>query len=414
MTNDVPNLAKLPHWARSGGNLQLLAEIVTERAKNDSLKEKGKEPIVKSSSTRSLDSGYDSYSSLPKNSSATLRELLQGEQIGAKSLPCNLDSLAIAKHDDKNSPRRQSLEGSGPGVKFFLENDDEDDQEEGGSLCKVCSENRVDTETCLECTEFFNETLKNRVKYMCTCPQKCLACKLKKCFEAGLKFTTPISIESEYLKNLLKIEPPDRRANNVDEDLTEVFIKLYNKVLLDSINWAKKVPKFDSLSQEEQITILESSWMELLSWECIWRSRVHGGEFVQFATDLIFDKRKCQDGGVGGNLTPLLFDLAEKTFEMNVSKEEYVLLKVLILVNGRVTNSTYQNVGEEAVKSLEEYTNKKYRFGGTKRICELLSLLPHLRQLSQNAITRLYEAKNDSNLPICDLLKDILNERSCK
>ncbi|CAD5111276.1 unnamed protein product [Dimorphilus gyrociliatus] len=370
--------------------------------------------MVKSSSTRSLDSGYDSYSSLPKNSSATLRELLQGEQIGAKSLPCNLDSLATAKADDKNSLRRQSLEGGGFGVKFFLENDDDEEPEERGTLCKVCSGHKVDKEFCVECSEFFNETIKNRVRYTCTCPQKCSACKLKKCFEAGLRFCEPISIETGYLGTLLKIEPPDRRADNVNDDLTEVFIKLYNKVLLDNINWAKLIPKFDKLSQEDQICFLESSWMELLSWECIWRSRVHAGEYVQFATDLIFDRRKCEDGGVGGNLTPYLFDLSEKAFDLDISKEEYVLLKVIILVNGRIKQLPHCTINDDVFSALDEYSKRKFGDGSAKRISNLLSLLPHVRQLSQNAISRLYEAKNDSNLPICDLLKDILSEKSCK
>lgn len=97
---------------------------------------------------------------------------------------------------------------------------------------------------------------------------------------------------------------------------------------------------FLNLSLSDQMNLLQHSWLEILCLNLIFRSCPYNG-FLKFAEDLLIspeDSKVCMCSTEFDNLTR---KLCKKFTGLGVTKEEYLMLKAMILCNiGEYSMST--------------------------------------------------------------------------
>ncbi|RXM92582.1 Estrogen receptor beta [Acipenser ruthenus] len=166
--------------------------------------------------------------------------------------------------------------------------------------------------------------------------------KASKTNESGLLQTRRIhfsSLSPEMLmSSVIEAEPPEIYLMScLMKPFTEATVltsltTLADKELVYMVSWAKKIPGFVELGVYDQECLLECCWLEVLMVGLMWRSINHPGNLV-FASDLILnrDDGNCVEGLV--EVFDMLLAITSKFRELNLQREEYLCLKVMVLLN---------------------------------------------------------------------------------
>lgn len=116
-------------------------------------------------------------------------------------------------------------------------------------------------------------------------------------------------------------------------DLTVQLSFLKKKFHLNPLQKpALSAPGFARLSLVDQMSLLQSGWMEALLVGVAWRSQATSGEELAFAENLRLDEAQCRDAGLA-ELYVALRHLTAKYGAMGLSAEEAVALKAVALAN---------------------------------------------------------------------------------
>lgn len=76
-----------------------------------------------------------------------------------------------------------------------------------------------------------------------------------------------------------------------DQYFLQLLAKIFDQELVVLINWAKAMPGYtESLTLDEQVTIIEQSWLDALILDIIERSLERNDDALQFAPDLIISR----------------------------------------------------------------------------------------------------------------------------
>ncbi|TMS23603.1 Mineralocorticoid receptor [Larimichthys crocea] len=101
------------------------------------------------------------------------------------------------------------------------------------------------------------------------------------------------------------IEPEDVYSgyDNTQPDTTDHLLsslnRLAGKQMVRMVKWAKVLPGFRGLPIEDQITLIQYSWMCLSSFCLSWRSYKHtNAQMLYFAPDLIFNEDRMQQSAM--------------------------------------------------------------------------------------------------------------------
>ena len=105
-----------------------------------------------------------------------------------------------------------------------------------------------------------------------------------------------------------------------------------DNILSDSILPSPSVsPGFSSLSLGDQMSLLQSAWMEILVLSIVFRSLPYEDELV-YAEDYIMDEEHSRLTGLL-DLYGSILQLVRKYKKLKVEKEEFVTLKAIALAN---------------------------------------------------------------------------------
>uniref|UniRef100_A0A8C7SGP3 Estrogen receptor 2b n=1 Tax=Oncorhynchus mykiss TaxID=8022 RepID=A0A8C7SGP3_ONCMY len=278
----------------------------------------------------------------------------------------------------------------------------------GENLCAVCNEYSLgyhySVQSCEGCKAFFKRSIQGHKDYVCPGTNQCTidknlrkmcrSCRLRKCYEVGMKKcgmrpehysymgarhrrvpqgrgapgglvgvgaraqwnlgggSLPLleghhsSLTPEQLIScIMDAEPPeiylmeDLKRPFTEASMMMSLIKLANKELFLMISWAKKIPGFVELSLTYQMHQLESCWLDVLMLGLMWRSVDHPGKLI-FSADLKLNREEgnCVEGIM------IIFDMllaATTRFrELNLQREEYVCLKAMILLNSNICSTS--------------------------------------------------------------------------
>lgn len=179
--------------------------------------------------------------------------------------------------------------------------------------------------------------------------------------------------------------------NNSDaHDILCVLSDLYDKELVYVIGWAKQIPGFTELPLNDQMKLLQVSWAEILTLQLIFRSLPFNGKLC-FASDVWMDELLAKECGY----TEFYYhcvQVAQRLERISPRREEYYLLKALILANCDILlddQSSLRAFRDSILNSLNDVVYLLRHSSAVSHQQQLLLLLPSLRQ-ADNILRRFW------------------------
>ncbi|XP_072747822.1 estrogen-related receptor isoform X3 [Anoplolepis gracilipes] len=120
-------------------------------------------------------------------------------------------------------------------------------------------------------------------------------------------------------------------TQETDQKVLGQLSDLYDRELVGIIGWAKQIPGFSSLALNDQMRLLQSTWAEILTFTLAWRSTPNTGR-LRFAQDFTLDERIARDCHCMELYTHCI-QIVERIQRLGLTREEYYVLKALILAN---------------------------------------------------------------------------------
>ncbi|XP_010154383.1 PREDICTED: mineralocorticoid receptor-like, partial [Eurypyga helias] len=171
------------------------------------------------------------------------------------------------------------------------------------------------------------------------------------------------------VKILESIEPEivyagyDSSKPDTAEYLLSTLNRLAGKQMIQVVKWAKILPGFRNLPLEDQITLIQYSWMCLSSFALSWRSYKHtNSQFLYFAPDLIFDEERMRQSAMF-ELCQGMHQISLQFVRLQLSFEEYTIMKVLLLLStvpkdGLKSQAAFEEMRANYIKELKKMVTK--------------------------------------------------------
>ncbi|XP_069321250.1 steroid hormone receptor ERR2 isoform X3 [Eulemur rufifrons] len=338
-------------------------------------------------------------------------------------------------------------------------------------LCLVCGDiasgYHYGVASCEACKAFFKRTIQGNIEYSCPATNECeitkrrrkscQACRFMKCLKVGMlkegvrldrvrggrqkykrrldsesspfhpgpfppsqAFTFPsLVVAVTKIVSYLLVAEPDKLYAMPPPGMPEGDIKalttlcdLADRELVVIIGWAKHIPGFSNLSLGDQMSLLQSAWMEILILGIVYRSLPYDDKLV-YAEDYIMDEEHSRLAGLL-ELYRAILQLVRRYKKLKVEKEEFVTLKALALAN---SDSMYIE-DLEAVQKLQDLLHEalqdyelSQRHEEPRRTGKLLLTLPLLRQTAAKAVQHFYSVKLQGKVPMHKLFLEMLEAK---
>ncbi|ELT99464.1 hypothetical protein CAPTEDRAFT_108381 [Capitella teleta] len=343
-------------------------------------------------------------------------------------------------------------------------------------ICLVCGDiasgYHYGVASCEACKAFFKRTIQGNIEYNCpangNCEitkrrrKSCQACRFQKCLRMGMlkegvrldrvrggrqkykrnsdvsnptfsvsqsfspQAKMPCYDDNKMLAALLSIEPdkvyamPDPGLPDDDYKLMATLSDLADRELVATIGWAKQVPGFINLPLPDQMNLLQSTWLDIMCFNLAYRSTPYKCLLV-YADDFKCSEEYAKELGSPPELDAVNRKLAEKLSNLSVTREEYVLLKAMLLLNpdiGVESPETVQQLRDRMHDSLLEYSRARTPnssssvFSAQRRVGNLLLTMPILMQVRILAKEYWFNVKKGGRVPLHKLLSEML-EYAC-
>ncbi|XP_075448559.1 progesterone receptor isoform X4 [Ascaphus truei] len=185
-------------------------------------------------------------------------------------------------------------------------------------ICLICADEASGCHygvlTCGSCKVFFKRAIEGQHNYLCAGRNDCIvdkirrkncpSCRLRKCCQAGMV-----------------------------------------------------LGGFRTLHIDDQITLLQYSWMSLMVFAMGWRSYKHvSGQMLYFAPDLILNEQRMKESSFY-SLCLSMWQLPQEFVKLQVTHEEFLCMKALLLLNtvpleGLKSQSQFEEMRSNYIKEL--------------------------------------------------------------
>ncbi|CAG11044.1 unnamed protein product [Tetraodon nigroviridis] len=223
---------------------------------------------------------------------------------------------------------------------------------------------------------------------------------------------------NKIVSHLLVAEPekiyamPDPTVPDSDIKALTTLCDLADRELVVNIGWAKHIPGFSTLSLADQMSLLQSAWMEILILRVVYRSLSFEDKLV-YAEDYIMDEDQSKLAGLL-DLNNAILQLVKKYRTMKLEKEEFVTLKAIALANSDSMHiedvDAVQKLQDVLHEALQDYEASQHQ-EDPRRAGKLLMTLPLLRQISTKAVQHFYSIKQDGKVPMHKLFLELLEAK---
>uniref|UniRef100_A0A669EQG7 Estrogen-related receptor gamma a n=1 Tax=Oreochromis niloticus TaxID=8128 RepID=A0A669EQG7_ORENI len=224
--------------------------------------------------------------------------------------------------------------------------------------------------------------------------------------------------DNKIVSHLLVAEPekiyamPDPTVPDSDIKALTTLCDLADRELVVNIGWAKHIPGFSTLSLADQMSLLQSAWMEILILRVVYRSLPFEDKLV-YAEDYIMDEDQSKLAGLL-DLNNAILQLVKKYKSMKLEKEEFVTLKAIALANSDSMHiedvDAVQKLQDVLHEALQDYEASQHQ-EDPRRAGKLLMTLPLLRQTSTKAVQHFYSIKQDGKVPMHKLFLELLEAK---
>ncbi|XP_043918184.1 mineralocorticoid receptor [Protopterus annectens] len=309
--------------------------------------------------------------------------------------------------------------------------------------------------TCGSCKVFFKRAVEGQHNYLCAGRNDCIidkirrkncpACRLRKCLQAGMnlgarkskKLGKLKSIQEEqrprspeegtiYMDSLKEsasastllrlpsipahlspsvgavlesVEPDvvyagfDSSQPDTTEHLLSSLNRLGGKQMIRTVKWAKVLPGFRTLPLEDQITLIQYSWMSISSFALCWRSYKHAsGQMLYFAPDLVFNEERMQRSAMY-DLCQGIRRISLEFVRLQIMYQEYLTMKVLVLLStvptdGLKDQSGFEEMRASYIKELRRIVAKNTGNSGQswQRFYQITKLLDSMHDLVEGLL----------------------------
>jgi len=221
------------------------------------------------------------------------------------------------------------------------------------------------------------------------------------------------------LAALLTIEPekvyamPDPTLPDDDFKLMATLSDLADRELVATIGWAKQVPGFVSLQLSDQMNLLQSTWLDVLCFNLAYRSTPYKGVLV-FADDFQCTEEDSKKYGSPAEMDTLTRKVAKKLTSLSLTREEYVFMKAMMLLNPDANTDScemVQQLRDRMLDALMEYERMR-GVNAQRRVANLLFVLPLLMQEKLLAKEYWFNVKKGGRVPLHKLLSEMLEYAS--
>ncbi|XP_063314561.1 mineralocorticoid receptor isoform X1 [Pelobates fuscus] len=172
------------------------------------------------------------------------------------------------------------------------------------------------------------------------------------------------------------------------EYLLSSLNRLAGKQMIQVVKWAKMIPGFRNLPLEDQITLIQYSWMCLSSFALSWRSYKHtNSQYLYFAPDLIFNEDRMRHSAMY-ELCQSMQQISMEFNRLQLTFEEYTIMKVLLLLStvpkdGLKCQAAFDEMRVNYIKELRKAVMKAPHNSGQswQRYFQLTKLLDSLHDV---------------------------------
>ncbi|XP_072294799.1 glucocorticoid receptor [Eucyclogobius newberryi] len=256
-------------------------------------------------------------------------------------------------------------------------------------VCLVCSDEASGCHygvlTCGSCKVFFKRAVEGQHNYLCAGRNDCIidkirrkncpACRFRKCLMAGMNLEArkikknrikgeqprnvpevlqqpPPPVEARSLVpkcmpqlvptmlSLLKAIEPETIYAGYDSTLPDTSTRLMTTLnrlggrqVISAVKWAKSLPGFRNLHLDDQMTLLQCSWLFLMSFGLGWRSYQQcNGDMLCFAPDLVINEDRMKLPFMTDQFEQML-KISSEFVRLQVSHDEFLCMKVLLLLS---------------------------------------------------------------------------------
>nr|WVH45111.1 glucocorticoid receptor 2 [Monopterus albus] len=310
-------------------------------------------------------------------------------------------------------------------------------------ICLVCSDEASGCHygvlTCGSCKVFFKRAVEGQHNYLCAGRNDCIidkirrkncpACRFRKCLMAGMNLEArktkklsrlkgsqpsnqpevipppPVAARSLVPKgmpqliptmlSLLKAIEPDTIYAGYDSTLPDTSTRLMTTLnrlggrqVVPAVKWAKALPGFRNLHLDDQMTLLQCSWLFLMSFGLGWRSYQQcNGTMLCFAPDLVINEERMKLPYMADQCEQML-KISNEFVRLQVSHEEYLCMKVLLLLgtvpkDGLKSQAVFDEIRMSYIKELGKAIVKREENSSQnwQRFYQLTKLLDSMHEM---------------------------------
>ncbi|XP_066109767.1 progesterone receptor isoform X2 [Saccopteryx bilineata] len=216
-------------------------------------------------------------------------------------------------------------------------------------ICLICGDEASGCHygvlTCGSCKVFFKRAMEGQHNYLCAGRNDCIvdkirrkncpACRLRKCCQAGMV-----------------------------------------------------LGGFRNLHIDDQITLIQYSWMSLMVFGLGWRSYKHvSGKMLYFAPDLILNEQRMKESSFY-SLCLTMWQIPQEFVKLQVSQEEFLCMKVLLLLNtipleGLRSQNQFEEMRSSYIRELIKAIGLRQKgvVSSSQRFYQLTKFLDNLHDL---------------------------------
>uniref|UniRef100_H3C2L5 Progesterone receptor n=1 Tax=Tetraodon nigroviridis TaxID=99883 RepID=H3C2L5_TETNG len=320
-------------------------------------------------------------------------------------------------------------------------------------LCVICSDEASGCHygvlTCGSCKVFFKRAVEGKYShhsYLCAGRNDCIvdkirrkncpACRLRKCYQAGMMLggrklkrfgaiktlglapslmfqshmamsndspaltamtcipsIREVQFSQQIISILENIEPEVVCAghDNTQPDVPHLLNslnRLCEKQLLWIVKWSKSLPGFRNLHISDQMTLIQYSWMNLMVFSLGWRSFQNvTSEFLYFAPDLVLSQEQMRRSPISDLCLSIQF-IPQEFANLQVSREEFLCMKAIILLNtvpleGLKSQAAFEEMRQNYIRELTKAVHMKEKglVASSQRFYHLTKLMDAMHDI---------------------------------
>ncbi|MEJ1280155.1 nuclear receptor subfamily 3 group C member 1 [Cricetulus griseus] len=271
-------------------------------------------------------------------------------------------------------------------------------------LCLVCSDEASGCHygvlTCGSCKVFFKRAVEGQHNYLCAGRNDCIidkirrkncpACRYRKCLQAGMN-----------------LEGYDSSIPDSTWRIMTTLNMLGGRQVIAAVKWAKAIPGFRNLHLDDQMTLLQYSWMFLMAFALGWRSyKQSSANLLCFAPDLIINEQRMTLPCMYDQCKHMMY-VSSELKRLQVSYEEYLCMKTLLLLSsvpkeGLKSQELFDEIRMTYIKELGKAIVKREGNSSQnwQRFYQLTKLLDSMHDVVENLLSYCFQTFLDKSMSI--------------